>query len=94
MGAPKGHHFGFQPGNKLGGRKPIPKDLVEAFRADCPRAHQRLRELIESEDERIALAACNAVLDRGYGKPAQPLEHSGADGEPVSIVVSFVEAQQ
>jgi hypothetical protein len=30
---------------------------------------ERLGELMESEDERVATVACNSVLDRAYGRP-------------------------
>jgi len=30
---------------------------------------ERLGELVESEDERVAAVACNAILDRAFGKP-------------------------
>ena len=30
---------------------------------------RRLIELMDSEDERVAAVACNAILDRAFGKP-------------------------
>ncbi len=30
---------------------------------------ERLSELVESEDERVAAVACNSILDRAFGKP-------------------------
>ena len=30
---------------------------------------ERLGELMESPDERVATVACNAILDRAFGKP-------------------------
>ncbi len=33
------------------------------------RAIERLGELVESEDERVAAVAANAILDRAFGKP-------------------------
>jgi hypothetical protein len=40
--------------------------------------------------------AANALLDRGWGKARQALEHSGADGAAVkhSIEVCFVDAPE
>jgi hypothetical protein len=35
----------------------------------APYAVGRLIELMDSEDERVAVVACNAILDRGLGKP-------------------------
>lgn len=42
------------------------------------RALKRLAELIDSEDERVSVSACQVLLDRGFGKPMQAVEHSGA----------------
>ena len=61
----------FQPGNKFGGRKPIPEEVKELARAATPRAIQRQIELMESQDENVALKATNSILDRAFGKPAQ-----------------------
>ncbi len=39
------------------------------------------------------VAAATALLDRGWGKPAQYLEHTGPDGGPVKVEdVSITEA--
>ena len=38
-------------------------------RQASPKAVARLIEMIESDDERVAAVACNAVLDRAWGKP-------------------------
>jgi hypothetical protein len=38
-----------------------------------PKAITRLVELCGSKDERVAVAACQALLDRAYGKPSQEL---------------------
>ena len=34
-----------------------------------PTAMRRLIELMDSEDERVAAVACNAILDRAFGRP-------------------------
>jgi hypothetical protein len=38
----------------------------------------------QSEATRVSAAV--AILDRGYGRPAQSLEHSGPAGSPVQII--------
>src|SRR5829696_5239129 len=63
----------FQPGNKFGGRKPIPEEVKELARAATPRAIQRQIELMESKDENVALKATNSILDRALGKPIHTL---------------------
>lgn len=40
----------------------------------------------ESESARVA--AINALLDRGWGKPAQPVDGDG-EGGPVQLVVTW-----
>ena len=59
-----------QSGNP-GGRKPIPEEVKELARAATPKAMRRQVELIDSEDEAIALKATELVLNRAFGKPAQ-----------------------
>jgi hypothetical protein len=44
-------------------------EAVKLARALSLRAVQRLGELMESEDERVSVVACNALLDRAFGKP-------------------------
>jgi hypothetical protein len=40
----------------------------------------------ESEPARVT--AANALLDRGYGKPRQAVEHSGEGGGPLLVTVT------
>lgn len=47
---------------------------LEAARRACPKAVKRILELMDSENEAIALKASEAVLDRGLGKPAQSVD--------------------
>lgn len=61
-----------------GGRPKENNEAKQLARKHGKSALKRLVELIHSEDERVAVAASQAVLDRGYGKPAQAVEHSGA----------------
>lgn len=37
------------------------------------------------QSEAARVAASNAIIDRGYGKPPQALEHSGPGGGPVEV---------
>ncbi len=53
------------------GRPPLPREMKEVLECAAPRAIARLIELIESDDERVAAACANSVLDRLYGKPTQ-----------------------
>jgi hypothetical protein len=44
------------------------------------------------------VTAANALLDRGFGKPLQSMEHTGKDGGPLEVVdpatLSPVEREQ
>jgi hypothetical protein len=44
-------------------------EVVRLARLLSVRAVERLGELMESEDERVAAVACQAILDRAHGKP-------------------------
>jgi hypothetical protein len=46
-------------------------EVVALARSLSPRAIERLGQLMESEDERVAAVACNAILDRAFGRPQQ-----------------------
>ena len=66
-------------GRKTGGRQKgsLNKSTVEI--KDLARAYgvsaiERLGALLLSPDDRVAIAACQALLDRGYGKPRQSMD--------------------
>jgi hypothetical protein len=69
-----------QSGNP-GGRKPIPRDVLEMARAACPEAVQRLVTAMREDCGKVAVTAAVALLNRAYGAPTQPL--TGADGAPL-----------
>lgn len=76
-----------QSGNPSG-RPKADMELRSLAQKHCPRAIQRLSEIMESDNEKAAAFAANALLDRGFGKPTQPL--SGPDGEPITFnVISY-----
>ena len=60
-------------GNPSGRPKKI-IDVVALARDSSTKAMGRLIELIDSDDERIALQASLAMLDRAMGKPKQTAE--------------------
>lgn len=61
----------FAPGAKAnpGGRPKVVGLIRELAQSYGPEAFQRVIELMQSEDERVALAAAREILDRAYGKP-------------------------
>ena len=62
-----------QSGNP-GGRIGVPKEVRELARTHSEAAINRLAFWMQSEDPRASVAACNALRDRGYGKPLAPIE--------------------
>ncbi len=60
-----------------GGRPKLPDDIKEAYAAMHPRALARLSELIDSKNEKVALRACELIVERVEGKVSQPIAHSG-----------------
>ncbi len=51
------------------GGKPKGEDVRALARKNTKRAMERIVELIEDADPRVALMAAKEVLDRAYGKP-------------------------
>ena len=41
-----------------------------------------------SNQDGVRLAAANSLLDRGYGKPGQPVEISGPEGGAVEVAAT------
>jgi hypothetical protein len=76
-----------QSGNPAGRRvKSEAVREVEALaREYAPEAVNKLAEWMRSDNAKASVAASNALLDRGLGKPTQALEHSGPDGEALVI---------
>ncbi len=78
-----------------GGRPREVAEIRTLAKQHGPAAIERLAELMQSENERTAVAACEAILSRGYGRPAQSVTLAGEeDGPPVQLegVVRFVKA--
>ncbi len=64
----------FLPGGSSlnpGGRPAVLREVQEVARQHTAAAISRLLELLGSNDGRIALAAAEQLLDRGWGKPMQ-----------------------
>ena len=61
------------------GGRPLGGEPLRALaREHGPEALRRLVELMSSHNEPVAVRACEALLDRAYGKPPQALEVLGA----------------
>lgn len=76
----------FKPGESgnPGGRPKADPQVVEILTAACPKAAQKLVELIDSTDVKLARVACDSILDRVLGKATQPI--SGDDSmAPIGV---------
>lgn len=71
------------------GRPKADLEVRDAARLYGAAAITKLVELMEGDDKRIALSAAQALLDRGFGKPAQSVELTGAEGGAIQSVVKF-----
>jgi hypothetical protein len=56
-----------------GGRPKEAAEVKALSREHGPHAIERLAELVDCDDERIAVAACREILDRAYGRPTQKI---------------------
>lgn len=75
-----------QSGNPGGKPKEI-REVVDLARAHTPAAIASLARIAESEEAPAAavVAACEALLNRAWGRPMQPTELTGAGGGPIQI---------
>jgi hypothetical protein len=85
----------FQPGERRVGRKPgVPNKatatIKTAAQAHGPAALDKLVALMNGGNDDIAFKAAIAILDRGYGKPAQTI--AGDPEKPVEHNVAVVDA--
>ena len=85
---------GARPG---AGRKPgkvnqIKRDLASMAKGHAEAALATLVEIMTNPGEAASarVSAATALLDRGYGKPVQAMEHSGPDGEPIPTSLTVV----
>lgn len=81
-----------QSGNPTG-RPKIPQEVKDLARAHTNDAIMTLVEICNDKKATAParVSAANSILDRAWGKPTQPTEISGPDGEALpSITVSFV----
>ena len=55
--------------------------ISDLAKQHCPDALKALLEIVQGgESESARVSAANSILDRGYGKPVQALDHSSTDG--------------
>ena len=76
-------------GNPSGTSKAV-AELRALARANTTAAFNKLIELLQSRDERVALMAAKEILDRGFGRPT-PTEE---DDDERTVVVQIVHIDQ
>lgn len=59
--------------------------ITELARTHTEAAILALVEVCRTGSDAARVSAANALLDRGYGKPTFPVEHSGPGGKPIQI---------
>jgi hypothetical protein len=75
-----------QSGNP-GGRPKESARIKALAQSHSESAIKKLVKLMDSDNESISLAASNALLDRGIGKPAQAIIGGDEDDPALSVVV-------
>lgn len=66
----------FAAGNKGGGRKKLPDDVKEMFRAATPNATRLLIDTMNDTgaDLKLRIDCAERIIERVYGKPTQPID--------------------
>lgn len=67
-----------------GGRPKEEREVLQLARDHSARAIGRLAEWMDSDNARASVMACNAILDRAFGRPTQPLS-----GDPDKPPIGF-----
>lgn len=67
-------------GRPKGALNKATKDIKELARELAPDATKRLKELLQSDSEAVALGAVKEIYDRAFGKATQPI--AGDDDMP------------
>jgi hypothetical protein len=77
------------PGRPKGSRNKRAVMVEEMARKYADGALRALAEISETgESEAARVSASVALLDRGFGKARQAVEHTGAEGGPIEVAVT------
>jgi hypothetical protein len=88
-----GRPFGKGQSGNPGGRPKLEGEIRKLAQKHGPAAIKRLVDLMDSSNERVAVAAAQAVLDRAYGKPPQGIHLKGDGTAPHVMQVEFIRAK-
>lgn len=66
----------FRPGmsGNPAGRPQMDPEVRAILEAAVPNAVRQLVRLVDCDDPRVSLAACNVIMDRLYGKPSVAID--------------------
>jgi hypothetical protein len=81
---PRGRAFAKGQSGNPGGRPKLPEDVKhvrELARQYTMQAVEALVAVLDSDSAAGKVAAANALLDRGWGKPEQTIQGPGENGE-------------
>lgn len=83
----KGRPFQKGISGNPGGRPKVLGDVQELARQKSPEAIETLSKIMQDEKAAPAarVAAANALLDRGFGKPTQPISQTLTKVDPSSL---------
>lgn len=90
MSTQRGEGGRWLPGQSAnpGGRKRETAEVRELARQHTKAAIQALADIMADGDKDAArVAAAEALLNRGWGRPEQAVQLEGADGESLTVVV-------
>ena len=76
-----------------GGRPKEDGDVKALARQHTDEAVKRLAQWLRSDNPKASVSAAIALLDRGYGKPAQAIV-GDASADPVALVVTWAEGAE
>lgn len=87
---------GSAPGERRGGRKPGTPNKATASIRDIAREYtgDAVKALVDvlndvQQPASARVSAASAILDRGFGRPTQSMELTGAEGGPVEQLIDL-----
>lgn len=74
-------------GRQKGSLNKATRDIKALAQPYGPEALETLVEIMrKGETDAVRKGAADSLLDRGFGKPAQAMEHSGPEGGPIRML--------